>query len=331
MAKGRATDPSVHQLRLLLVLSEELHFGRAAQRLFISQPALSRQIRALEESLGLTLVERSTRRVELTPAGEALLPHARAMVDVADELRQAVETARRSPALTGRLVLGAYAVALPVIRTIVQRMRERHPELDVELREVTFAEQARVLLDGRVDAVVCFGPLPAGLQTLEVATQPRLVCLADDHPLARRDRVTLAELAGIPLINVADEVPRVYREFWSADPRPDGSPVLFTDHRATTIDTLLSAVCLGQGMAFMAGDVRELIPRPGISYVDVTDLPPCSVVLAWPAARRDNPAVVALRGVVREVCAATMASGPNTRWWEGPDRPLFTPSGNGIS
>ncbi|GHG81424.1 LysR family transcriptional regulator [Streptomyces griseocarneus] len=318
MAKGSASDPSVRQLRLLLVLSEELHFGRAAQRLFISQPALSRQIQALEERLGLTLVERSTRRVELTPAGEAVLPHARAMVDAADGLREAVESARRTRTLSGRTVLGAYAVALPVIGAIVQRMRALHPDLQVELREVTFAEQAQVLLEGRVDAVLCFGPVPAGLQSLEVATQPRLVCLPDGHPLARRDRVTIAELAGIPLINVPDHVPRVYRDFWSVDPRPDGSPVLATDHRATTLDTMMSAVCLGQGITFAAADVRELMPRPGISYVDVVDLSPCSVILAWAAARREVPAIVALRGVVREVCGATAAAGPNARWWDTP-------------
>ncbi|MEU1378159.1 LysR family transcriptional regulator [Streptomyces triculaminicus] len=329
MAKGSVSDPSVRQLRLLLVLSEELHFGRAAQRLFISQPAFSRQIRALEERLGLTLVERSTRRVELTTAGEALLPHARAMVDAADGLRQAVDTARRTRTLSGRLVFGAYAVALPVIRAVVERMGRLHPGLDVELREVTFAEQAQVLLEDRVDAVLCFGPLPPGLQTLEVATQHRLVCLPDGHPLARRDRVTIAELAGIPLVNVADHVPLVYRDFWSVDPRPDGSPVLATDHRATTLDTLMSAVCLGQGITFVAADARELMPRPGISYVEVSDLSPCSVVLAWAAARRENPAIVALRGVVREVCGATAGAGPNARWWDTPPLPPPPPAQSG--
>ncbi|MEU8432744.1 LysR substrate-binding domain-containing protein [Streptomyces sp. NPDC029216] len=320
MTRGRASDPSPRQLRLLIVLSEELHFGRAAQRLFISQPVFSRQIRALEETLGLTLVKRSTRRVELTAAGEVLLPHARAVVDAADELRQAAESAGRVGALSGRLILGAYVTALPVIRTIVEHARERHPGLEVELSDIGFVDQAQALLEGRADAVLCFGPVPPGIQAMEVAPEPRLVCLPDTHPLAARDRVTLADLAGLPVIGLADRLPQAWRDYWAADPRPDGSTVRYTDHGATTMEGIVSAVGLGQGIAFVAGAAGELFPRPGIRYLEVVDLPPSSALLTWAASRRDEPGLAAIRGVVREVCATAAVARLGSRWWDTPDQ-----------
>ncbi|POX47687.1 LysR family transcriptional regulator [Streptomyces sp. Ru72] len=98
-------DPSTHQLRLFLLLAEELHFGRAAQRAFMTQPAFSQQIRALERRLGLTLVDRSTRTAGLTRAGQALLPEARGVVEAADRLHQAAVAQKR--AVTGRIVIGS--------------------------------------------------------------------------------------------------------------------------------------------------------------------------------------------------------------------------------
>lgn len=318
MTTGRASDPSVRQLRLFIALSEELHFGRAAQRLFISQPVLSRQVRALEETLGLTLLKRSTRRVELTTAGEAVLHHARVMVDAADGLLQA---ARQAGALSARVVLGAYVTALPVFRTIVEYARERHPGLEVELRDVGFVDQTSALLEGRADAVLCFGPVPPGIQAMEVAPEPRLVCLPDAHPLAARDRVTLADLAGLPVIGLAESIPQAWRDYWAAAPRPDGSSVRYTGHGTTTIEGIVSAVGLGQGIAFVAGAAGELFPRPGIRYLEVTDLPPADAILTWAASRRDEPGVVAIRSVVRQVCATAAVRRSGARWWDTPAPP----------
>ncbi|MFI7415613.1 LysR family transcriptional regulator [Streptomyces sp. NPDC049627] len=307
----------MHRLRLLLVLAEELHFGRAARRMFISQPAFSRQIRALEEHLGVSLVERSTRRVELTAAGEALLPRVRAVVEAADSLRHAAEVEAHS--LSGRLVLGSYITALPVIRLVVERMREHHPRLEIELREIDFVEQAGVLLEGHADAVLCYEPMPAGIQTLPLAAEPQVVCLPESHPLADRNTLTLAELADVPVIGLSERVPRQWRDFWAADPRPGGTPVRYTDHGAATFESSIAAVSLGHGMRFVSASCRVLFPRPGIRYVDVVDLPPCSAVLAWSATHRDSPAVAALRRVVHRLASAAGAQGAQAAhacWWD---------------
>lgn len=312
MSEG--SDPSTHQLGLLLVLAEELHFGRAARRLYISQPALSRRIRRLEEQWGVTLLERSTRRVRLTAAGEALLPRVRAAVAAADALREAVREQER--AVSGRVVLGCYVTALPVVRDLVARVRGRHPGLEVALREVDFVEQYAALLGGRTDAVLCYGPVPPGVQSLRLATEPVVACLADGHPLAGGRSVTLAGLAEVPVVGLSPGVPGVWRAFWAADPRPGGAPVAYTGHTATTFEGGLAAVAQGEGLRLVSASCRELFPRPGIRYVDVADAPPCTALLAWWAARRDAPGVVALRRAAEELAAQAGDAGPDARWWE---------------
>ncbi|MGX5185865.1 LysR family transcriptional regulator [Streptomyces avermitilis] len=312
MDHSGVSDPSVHQLRLFLMLAEELHFGRAAQRLYISQPAFSRQIKRLEEQLGLTLVQRSTRRVQITMAGENLLPRIRALVEAADALRQAASEHARS--VTGRVVLGSYITALPVVTELVAVLRRRHPALNVALREVDFVEQVGALTDGSVDAVLCYGPVPPGIQALRLATEPQAVCLPDSHPLATRTAVSLAELADLPVVGLAASVHREWRKFWAADPRPDGTPVAYTDDAASTFESSVSAVSRGHGIRFVSVACRELFPRPGIRYVDVIDAPPCTALLAWSAERRDAPGVVALRRAAADM-AVSMSDSPDSHWW----------------
>ncbi|MCH0543302.1 LysR family transcriptional regulator [Streptomyces sp. MUM 203J] len=304
-------DPTMRQLRVLLVLAEELHFGRAARRLYLSQPALSRQLRRLEEQWGVPLLERSTRRVRLTAAGEALLPRVREAVAAADVLRAAVMEQERTG--TGQVVLGCYVTALPVVRALVERVRGRWPGLKVTLREVDLVEQFGALLDGELDVVLCYGPVPRGVQSLRLAAEPVVACLADGHPLAGRPSVTLAELAGVPVVGLSPEVPQGWRAFWAADPRPDAAPVSYTGHAATSFEGSLAAVAQGDGLRLVSAACRELFPRPGVRYVDVADAPPCAALLAWTGARRDVPEVAAVRWAAGGLAGSGV---PDARWWE---------------
>ncbi|MFE1773988.1 LysR family transcriptional regulator [Streptomyces sp. NPDC059008] len=301
------TDPSTHQLRLLLVLAEELHFGRAAKRLFISQPAFSRQIRMLEEHLGVALVERSTRRVALTPAGEALLPRVRAVVDAVEELHGAADALSHPQA--DRVVLGSYISALPALRILFDRVCGHLPGPGIEWRDVDNVEQVSALVEGKVDAVVCYGPMPDGIHTLQLGTEARYVCLPDTHPLADRDSLTLAELADLPVIGYSPDVDARWRAFWAADPRPDGTPVRYSRHTATTLESAVSAVSLGHGIRFLSEGCLDLMPRPGIRYLAVTDLAPCIAVLAWSAERPRSPALSSFQMLLRDY-----ADTINRRW-----------------
>ncbi|MFJ4322677.1 LysR family transcriptional regulator [Streptomyces tricolor] len=304
------TDPSTHQLRLLLALAEELHFGRAARRMYISQPALSRQIRALEEALGVCLVERSTRHVELTVAGQTLLPRIRAAVHAVEDLRESASATARTD--SRQVVLASYMSALPALRILFDGLCERNAGPEVTWQDVDNVEQFTALLENRVDAVVCYGPVPTGIHTLPLGTEARFVCLPDTHPLADRESVTLPELAELPVIGFSPHVDRGWREFWAADPRPDGTPVRYTHHTATTLESCVSHVGLGHGIRFISESCRALMPRPGVRYVAVTDLPPCTAVLAWPASRRPTAALGSLLSLLR----GHARSGTAGRWWE---------------
>ncbi|UKY54848.1 LysR family transcriptional regulator [Streptomyces inhibens] len=310
------TGPSTHQLRLLLALAEELHFGRAAKQVFISQPAFSRQIRSLEENLGVVLVERSTRRVELTPAGKALLPRVRAVVDAVDDLCTAASAQARMP--LERVVLGSYITALPALRLLLDDLSARHSGPEIEWRVVDHAEQVDALLDRQVDGVICYGPVPEALHTLWLGTEERFVCMPDTHPLAECESLTLADLAGVPVIGFSPHVDPEYRAFWAADPRPDGTPVRYTDHAATTLESYVSLASLGHGIRFVSETCLDLMPRPGVRFVAVTDLPPCTAMFAWPASRPVTPAFTTLLRLLRNHARTTdpdTLRKSNRRWW----------------
>jgi DNA-binding transcriptional LysR family regulator len=308
-------DPSVHQLRLFLVLAEELHFGHAARRMFITQPAFSRQITALERRVGIGLVQRSTRRVELTPAGRALLPEARAAVDAVDRLRVAVQLQARRVA--GRLTVGFIdaVAAMPHARQILAEFRNRHPESTVEMRSLDFAGQVDALTNGEVDAAFVRPPLPTGIRTLRLAVESRVACLPAGDPLVARQPLNLADLTDRVFVDVAGvpgDAVRRWWDHWTVNPRPDGTRVRF-GHVVTDIESLLLAVAQGEGIAFVPAAARDLYPRPGLAYADVPDLPPATTALAWLPGRTDSSGVAALCDAARAVLRGAAVAAPRGR------------------
>ncbi|MGW8702373.1 LysR family transcriptional regulator [Streptomyces eurythermus] len=225
------SEPTVHHLRLLLVVAEELHFGRAADRLFITQPALSRQIGMLEQRLGVRLFVRGSRSVEATAACRALLPGIRDVVQAMDQLCRSAEAQHRE--LAERLVVGSIGAESSIrhARVILAELRARRPELTIELRNMHLVNHMRDLLDGEVDVAFLRPPVPPGIQIRHLATEPRIACLPADDPLASRPAISLADLAGRPVVNVPAQLPRLWWDFWAVDPRPDGSPVRYVAGR----------------------------------------------------------------------------------------------------
>ncbi|WP_433328391.1 LysR family transcriptional regulator [Spirillospora sp. CA-294931] len=291
-------SPTVHQLRIFLILAEELHYGRAAARLFVTQPALSRQILALERRLGVSLFERNSRSVRLTPAGAAVLPEARAVVDAMREVHRA--SCKHARSACGQVIIGTVGAegAMPYAHAILEELRRRNPRLCVEMRLLDLVDHFRALERGEVDVVFGRPPVPEGVATLHLATEPRVVGVSADHPLAARTSVTLKELTGEPVIDHPEECPQVWREFWAADPRPDGSPVVYGPV-VRDVETALTTVAQGRAIVFHPAAARSLFPRPGVVYLDVEDLPPCTSALAWNAASGDHPNVVAVRRAAR--------------------------------
>jgi DNA-binding transcriptional LysR family regulator len=305
-------EPSLHQLRLFLALSEELHYGVAAARLHITQPTLSRQIQELEKRLGVPLFSRDSRSVTLTDAGRSLADEARATVEAMGRLR--VRAGQWARTLSGHVVVGAVGAeaAMPYTHVVLEHLRRLHPALTVEIRTLSFAEHLVRLLAGDIDVAFLRPPVPAGVELLELATEPRIACLHADDPLTRRPELMLADLGERAFVDVPPEVPRVWWDFWAVDPRPDGRRVRYGPV-VSDMEALLHAVATGQGMCFLPAAARELFPRPGVRYVDVVDLSPTVSALGWQAEHRDRPAVRA----VREAANAAMASAR----WEHPRSP----------
>jgi len=207
-------------LKVFLTLGEELHFARTASRLGMSQPAVSRAIASLESAVGVVLVDRTSRQVALTPAGEVFRRGAR---QTAEALERAIRTARvgEESALTDLRLGMMIGAAQPPVGNLVAEVRRREPAALLTLVTVDERDLADALSQGVVHAAVAWeASVPAGLYTRLVASVPLRVLLPEGHPLARREVVTWADLAHQPVIL----------------PARDRQPVLFDHYRAITRD-----------------------------------------------------------------------------------------------
>ena len=194
-------------LRYFLVLAEELHFGRAAQRLSISQPPLSTNIQQLEASVGARLFTRNSKAVQLTEAGRAFVPQARALLEQA---QQAARHARDvADGLAGSLQVGFVGTmlyrGLPVL---LKRFQAQHPKLRLTLKELSSSEQLIELTNERLDlGFVHTTRVPPGLAQVLVASQPFVACLPADHALAGKRKLPLSALynqGGDPSLYIVD-------------------------------------------------------------------------------------------------------------------------------
>jgi DNA-binding transcriptional LysR family regulator len=312
------TDLEVRQLRYFVAVAEELHFGRAAERLGMAQPPLSRAIRNLERQLGVPLLERTTRQVRLTPAGEGLLRDARtALTAVTAAARRARYAGR--PTLGLRLALKADhdAGLLPRILAAYERDAAAVP---VELVMGGRGEQVPALHDGRADVALLVTPFDGReLDAEPLLTEPRLVALAESDPLAARAHLCLADLAGRTLPDGAPAdrdgpPPASSAVGHGGDPRPRAaSRRSVADSQRTNLDLtqIFSLIELGSVVWFPPASVARRHPRPGVVYRTVSDLPPITFSVAWPR-RSHSPAVAALVRAATAV-AAVPGSPPSAR------------------
>src|ERR1700733_769472 len=193
-------DLDLRKLRYFVAVADKLHFGRAADELHIAQPALSRQIRALEHDLGTPLFTRDSHGVALTDAGRQLLTDAGPLLASAHAVRRRVTVAARG---SQRLMVGFRAGI--AVTPAVRRFAARHPDVLVDVQRIEWDDQALMLLDGRIDVGYVRLPIDeAGLRVAPLYTEPRVAVLPAGHRLAGKDQVTHADPAGEPLVWRAD-------------------------------------------------------------------------------------------------------------------------------
>lgn len=281
-------------LRYFVAVAEELSFARAAQRLRMASPPLSRAIRALEAELGVTLFARSTRRVELTPAGTVLLEQARIALDAIEAAgRRTQRAARAGP----ELVLAVKADGdAGLLDAVLARYAAGPASAPISVRLCGWGEHVSLLRRGDADAALLHEPFDhAGLDSEVVALEPRVAALPAAHPLAGADHVTVADLdlAGV---------------------RPDrpGDLDRYVDrvvavHRVRDLAQLLARVELGDVVAVLPASVVARYPRAGLVYRPLVDAPPATLSIAWPS-RSCSRAVAALVRAATSVPAAADAS-----------------------
>lgn len=307
--------PELRSLRYFVAVAEELHFGRAATRLHISQPSLSVQIRKLEHSLGAQLFERTSRHVELTVVGTVLLEEAHRLLVGADRLVEATREASRG--VHGTLVVGFQGnAAAELTPKILCAFQTRHPRVQVEMRSHDFGDPYVGLANGSVDVAFVRPPLLVhdwlSLETLFI--EPRLLVTSSDSPLAERPRVTVEEV--LEEAFVGRRAPDYWRDFWLAvDSRGPHTVKLGAD--VGSVDECFEAILSGRGVAFTQASTQRFYDRPGLTFIPVDGLPPSPLAIAW---RNDMDAppvsdfieTARMLATLNLVPSATPAASPST-------------------
>lgn len=276
-------DVHGRDLRYFITVAEELHFTRAAERLFVSQPALSKQIRILERQLGASLFDRDRQRVRLTPVGAALLPQAQRVLAKWDAAWEAVEHAKakdRAILVVGMSTSPGRGGLLPAIRS---RFTEAHPAVTVKLRQVSWDDSTAGLEDGTSDVAFVWLPIPdPGRYTwVVVAEEPRLVAMHDTHPLAGREIVDFADLLDEPFLALPKSA-GVLRDYWLALDARGGRPPRIGAEIASTDETY-EALMDGHGVCLLATGNAPLITLGNVVTRPVRGITPSQLALAWRA------------------------------------------------
>lgn len=274
-------------MRALVAVAEELNFTRAAERLHLTQQALSGQIRQLEQRVGTRLVDRDTHRVELTPGGAELYQRCRSLLS-GTEL--AVEAARAAGAETPRLTIGypaplTHRIAAPALALFAAR----HPEVEVTIHFGGLLDPYGGLRDRAADVAIVNGTFDAeGLELRHLFSEPRGTALAADHPLARKQAVTLDEFLAEPIVDVPSADP-ASRDFWIAAKHRRGKPprIGATVH---SLDGLIEAIGAGLGVATTVAAAVDALGAPaGVVFRPVLDLEPLDFWVARRAGDERQP------------------------------------------
>ena len=283
-------------LRYFVAVAEELHFTRAAERLYIAQPALSEQIKRLESTLGVALLRRTTRKVELTAAGEAFLVRARRILDEADAAVAEAGLAARGE--TGSLRVATCATAgVALVPETLRALREERPQLSVELSQMDWENYFGGLGEGSVDAAFVWLPVAhPELSFTPLHTEPRVAALAATHRLALTERIDIGEFLLEPW-PWADTNPDALAYWTCADLR--GGPAR-RGPEVRSMEGMLEAVRAGLCVATVPRSQADASSWPGITFRSVAGLTPATLALAWRTAD-ESAAVTALVAAGRRV------------------------------
>lgn len=295
-------DVDTRLLRYFATVAEEGSLTRAAQRLYVSQPALTKQIRQLESALGVPLFTRSRSGMALTEPGRALAARVPALLaGWQAALRETRSAARRADRIlrVGFLASAANEATQPIIAAFARR----RPDWRAEMRQAAWSNPTAGLADSDVDVALVRLPFPGQetLRVVELFSEPRCVALPATHPLAGRETIDFRELWDEPFVAAPPET-GPWREYWLAADERDGHPV-----RVGAVteqpDDWLTAIANGYGVALAPESAARFYTRPGVVHRPVTGVGPSRVGVAWDPADDADPVVRDFVRCCREVCA----------------------------
>jgi DNA-binding transcriptional LysR family regulator len=267
------------ELRYFVAVAEELHFGRAAQRLGIAQPPLSRAIAQLERRLGVALLERTSRTVTLTEAGAVLLTEGRAALDAVAAADRRTRRAGRAGAGRPRLVLATKAGATDeLLAKLLDAYAAEPGAVEVDVLLCGIGEQEGLLRDGRADVALLHRPFDSttGFDTEDLTTEGQVAILPAGHHLSGRSHLRMADVTALPDL----PMPR-----W---PGPGGTYAEGPGPQVRDHQQLLQLIGLGRAVAVLPGSCRANL-RPDVVAVPVLDAPAVTTVIAWPPHSRSRP------------------------------------------
>jgi DNA-binding transcriptional LysR family regulator len=280
----------LREIRVFLALAEELHFGRAAERLGLTQSRVSQSLRRLEHKLGGRLLDRTSRRVSLTPLGE------RFRVDAGDAYGRLADVLRHSSSVTGRLAgtlrLGTFepCSAGPHLLSIVEAFEERNRECEVLVTEISHgADPLGVLRRGDVDVLAIRLPLDDSSLVVgpRLTREPRLLAVATHHPLAAREQVSLEDVADYEVTECAG-VPKPIMEAYVPTHAPSGRPIRRIPRSPVKPFELAALVARGKVVHPTVASFATHFGQPGIGYVPIAGMAPLESALVWPRGRVDR-------------------------------------------
>jgi DNA-binding transcriptional LysR family regulator len=285
------------QLRCFVAAAEELHFGRAAARLNMTQPPLSRQIQILERVIGVRLLERTSRIVRLTPAGRRFLPEARRILHLAESAT--LSSRRTAGGEAGAITIGFTAsAAYSFLPQLIIAARARLPGVDFVLEEMVTAEQIEALEGHQIDVALLRPPVRRELHSVRVVREPLLMALPAGHPLARGRLPTLKDCDGEPFVTYSPYEARYFYDLLAGIFGKAGVAPRYVQHM-TNVHAILALVRAGLGIALVPAAAASLrFEGVTLRAVETRPARPVELFLAWSRAS-DNPALPAFLEIAR--------------------------------
>jgi DNA-binding transcriptional LysR family regulator len=284
----------LRHLRYFVIVAEELHFGRAADRLQLSQPALSKQIVSLEQELGVQLLTRTKRTVQLTPAGQAFFEQAQQLLRQAEAAIQLTQRCDRGE--IGELTIGFTETAVhTILPQLVREFRQNYPTVEVNLLGLATEAQVAALNQNKIDLAFLHPPIDArGIELHPILTETFLAVLPQQHPLLQYDRIPLKAFANEPLIiHPRTEGPILYDGFVQVCQEAGFQPKIVKE--SLSLQTRVCLVATGMGITFVSSQLQFLVGH----NVVCRPLEDCPIHLKFAAAWRQNASNPTLRAFIK--------------------------------